>query len=239
MALTLFDMLEVEREDPGEVIKELTGSCQNCRLGFLHPHNRGFIFRGDPYSRFAFINEAPREAETERGTALVGTHGRAFDVWADFMGLDSNKNMFITSVVQCQPPRVQDGEELIQREPDQSEIGACFGSRCLRVLRAMPNLECVVTLGWVAAGVFLGTGRTPAEKPKAKTHGGQWFESSLLPGIPIFCMVDPVWVCKNPTPDKYAIVERALEYFKREFLDQDSITELAVEAKENRENREF
>jgi uracil-DNA glycosylase family 4 len=232
--LTLFDTMEVVQEDPGEVIKELSSSCQNCRLGFVHPNNRGVIYRGNVLAKIAFVHEAPRDAETERGVALVGTHGRAFERWMRILGLDSNQDLFVTSVVQCQPPREMSGDEELQREPDVTEIGACFGSRCLRILRAMPNLQCVVTLGWVAATALLGTGHTKEERPKAKTHDGQWFETSLLPGIPVFCMPDPVWVCKNPTPDKFALIEHDLDYFKREFLEQDRITELAQAAKEKR-----
>jgi uracil-DNA glycosylase len=99
----------------------------------------------------------------------------------------------------------------------------------------MPNLEAVMILGWTAAGAMLGFVEEANDKPKAKTHDTQWFESSLLPGIPIFCMVDPVWVIKKPSPDKNAIVERALDYFRREFLEQTKIAELARAARARRE----
>jgi uracil-DNA glycosylase family 4 len=232
---TLFDSVEVEQEDVAEVIKSISSACQNCRLSMLHPYNRGFIYRGNPFAELAFVNEAPRESESERGVALVGAHGRAFEQWMKLIDLDTQKDVFITSVIQCMPPKVKKGIEEIQREPEATEISACFGPRCLRVLRAMPNLKAVIALGWVAASALLGTGDTPNDKPKAKTHDAQWFETSYLPGIPVFCMVDPVWVVKKPSMDKNAVVERALDYFKREFLEQNRITELAIEARENRE----
>jgi uracil-DNA glycosylase family 4 len=232
---TLFDGLEVQQEKISDVIKALCVPCDGCRLSLIHPYNRGFIYRGDPYARIAVVYEAPRDAETERGVSMVGAHGKAFEKWMRLLKLDTTKDVFITSMVQCQPPLERKGDEKQQREPDKSEISACFGPRCLRVIRAMPNLEAVMILGWTAAGAMLGFGEEANDKPKAKTHDTQWFESSLLPGIPIFCMVDPVWVIKKPSPDKNAIVERALDYFRREFLEQTKIAELARAARARRE----
>jgi DNA-directed RNA polymerase subunit RPC12/RpoP len=40
---------------------------------------------------------------------------------------------------------------------------------------------------------------------------------------------------KNPTPDRKAVVERALECFRREYLEQHKIVELAQQARERRE----
>jgi hypothetical protein len=42
-------------------------------------------------------------------------------------------------------------------------------------------------------------------------------------------------VIKKPSPDKNAIVERALDYFRREFLEQTRIAELARAARARRE----
>jgi uracil-DNA glycosylase family 4 len=234
---TLFDGLKPEKEDVKAVIRDLCGTCQGCRLSIIHPYNRGFIYRGNPEAKIAVVYEAPRDAETECGVSMVGAHGRAFEKWMRFLGLDTTTDVFITQAVQCQPPLERKNDENVQREPDKAEVSACFGPRCLRVLRAMPNLECVIVLGWFAAGCVLGFGDTPNDKPKAKTHDGQWFETSYLPGIPVFCMQDPVWVVKKPSPDKNAVIERALDYFKREFLQMDKIAELAREAQTAREEK--
>jgi transposase-like protein len=40
---------------------------------------------------------------------------------------------------------------------------------------------------------------------------------------------------KNPTPDRKAVVERVLECFRRGYLEQQKIVELAQQARERRE----
>src|SRR5208337_4009696 len=51
----------------------------------------------------------------------------------------------------CQPGKVEKEGRMQQEAPDKDEIKACWVPRGLRVLKAMPNLEVVITLGWVAA----------------------------------------------------------------------------------------
>lgn len=86
-----------------------------------------------------------------------------------------------------------------------------------------------MTLGWPAAKAFLGA------KPISKTHDSQWFETSLLPGIPLFCMVDPVWVVRDPSPEKFAAVERSLTLFQREYLKEHWVVGMAADARAARE----
>lgn len=232
MSHTLFDTIEMEREDVGMVIKTLSTTCESCRLSLAHPYNRGVIYRGNPFAAIAVIHESPRDSETERGVAMIGSHGKEFERWMDLLKLDTRKDVFITSVIQCQPPKELRNGKHSQREPEEAEVSACFGPRCLRILRAMPNLEVVITLGWTAAKAFLGG------KPIPKTHESQWFESSLIPGVAIFCMVDPVWVIGGgPSPEKSRAVERSLEHFKREYLTERKVLELATEAKQRREEQ--
>lgn len=235
--LTLFGPLEVAQEDALETLQALLHTCEGCRLAALHPHNRGFIYRGNPLGRIAVVDEAPRETETEKGVALSGSHGREVERWLRLIGLNTQQDVFFTTVIQCQPPRVVKNGEHVQRAPEASEINACFGPRCLRMLRAMPNLEAVISMGWVSAGAFLGSGDSDQDVPKAKTHDGQWFESSVLPGIPIFCMVDPLWVIKNSSQQKNAVVEFSLERFQREFLETGKVKHMAQEARKAREAR--
>ncbi|MGI4813201.1 MAG: hypothetical protein ACRYGG_07685, partial [Janthinobacterium lividum] len=70
-------------------------------------------------------------------------------------------------------------------------------------------------MGWVAAKAILGG------EPGMKTHEGQWFESKLLPGKAIFCLVHPAYVLreKNNNPDAAVPTEKLLDYFKYEYLE--------------------
>lgn len=213
------------KEDPRVVIKELSKTCNECRLSYLHPDNRGLILRGNPDGNVAVIGEAPGDTETERGQPLVGVSGREWDKWARFINLDQNRCL-LTNVVQCQPGKQRVDGRLSQKPPDKDEIKACFGSRTLRVLTAMPNLEVVITLGWVAAKTILGG------EPKGNTHEGRWFTTSILPNIAVFCMVHPAYLLREPSPEKTGRVEQNLLLFKREYLDSNKILDLMKEISE-------
>jgi uracil-DNA glycosylase len=92
----------------------------------------------------------------------------------------------------------------------------------------MPNLEVVITMGWVAAKALLGG------EPKQKTHEGYWFETTALPGIPVFCLPHPAGILREPSPEKDARVAECMKAFKREYLDSKKCFLLAQEIKEQR-----
>lgn len=224
----LFDLDELGKEDIKEVIKTLTVNCTACRLSLLHPHNRGLLTRGNPLAKIGVLAEAPGDKETEQGMPLVGNSGREWDRWAAAINLNTNKDCFATNVIQCQPFKSMKEDRLQQEAPDKDEIKACWIPRGLRVLKAMPNLEVVITLGWVAAKALLGG------EPKGKSHEGNWFESTVLPGIGIFCMTHPAAILREPSPEKDNRVAEYMRAFKREYLDSNKCYQLAQEVKANR-----
>lgn len=232
-----FDLLgeeEFAREDATEVMKELCVNCSSCRLCQLHPANRGMIYRGNLNGRIAIVGIAPGDTETEKGAALIGASGKLLEQWMRYIGVDTRTDTFITNIVQCQPPKKKINGRLKQRDPDKDEVNACFGPRCLRVLRAMPKLEVVITLGWQTAKAFLGT-NDEKSVPKTKTHEGQWFESSLLPGVAIFCLSHPAEIIYSDSDDKKMTIQNCLDHFKREYLQTRKVVDLAATARENRE----
>jgi uracil-DNA glycosylase len=214
--LSLFSLIPETKEDIRDVLKQVSQTCQACRLGVIfHPNNRGMIWRGNPDAKIAVVGEAPGDNETQQGLPLVGKSGKLWTKWAGYLGLDEKKDCFITNVIQCQPDKTRDSKsgKSSQRPPDQDELNACFGPRCLRCLRAMPNLEIVITLGWVAAKAILGG------EPITKTHENKWFKTSILPGVGVFCMVHPSYVLREPNPEKTGRVHNGLNAFKKEYLD--------------------
>ena len=219
----------LQKEDIKSVLKELSTNCTACRLSILHPYNRGLLVRGNPEARIGVLAEAPGDKETETGKPLVGNSGKEWDRWASAIGLDTNKDCFHTNVIQCQPPKVLKEDKMQQEAPDKDEIKACWVPRGLRVLKSMPNLEVVITLGWVAAKAILGG------EPKGKSHEGNWFETTALPGIPVFCMTHPSAVLREPSPEKDLKVAECMRAFKREYLDSHKCFELAQEIKRKRE----
>jgi uracil-DNA glycosylase len=234
--LSFFTSLpDLPKEDVGQVLGQLSTKCGDCRLSLVHPNNRGILYRGNPYSQIAILGEAPRNGETEKGVPLLGAQGKELDKWIRFIGLDPYKEVFILNTIQCQPPKEMRNHKLQQREPLRDEIGAWFGPRALRVIRAMPNLRVVMTLGWISAKAMLDPYAAPTDAPKPKSHEGQYFESSYLPGVIIYCMQDPDQVVFKDVPDKKATIVKYLEYFKRECLESGKIKELAKQAQEARE----
>ncbi len=230
MSEFLFDIEEVCKEDIKDVLNTLNVNCTACRLSFLHPHNRGLLVRGNPEAKIGVIAEAPGDTETELGQPLVGNSGKEWDRWAQKIGLSTNKDCFHTNVIQCQPHKVFKEDRMAQEAPDKDEIKACWIPRGLRVLKAMPNLEVVITLGWVAAKALLGN------EPKSKTHEGNWYESTALPGIAIFCLPHPAFILRDPTPDKDARVAEEMKAFKREYLDSRKCYDLAQKVKNERKS---
>ena len=226
---------EFEREDVMAVLKELTTACSSCRLSQLHPYNRGFVYRGNPHAKIAIVGDAPGDSETEKGVPFVGMPGKELEAWMGYIGVDTQRHAFITNVIQCMPPKAPVNGRMQVKDPAKDEINACFGPRCLRVLRAMPNLEVVMVLGWVAAKAFLGTSNDE-NVPKTKTHEGGWFESSLLPGVGIFCLNHPAHIVHAESAEKKMIIQKFLTYFKREALEEQKISGLAKDAQKRRED---
>jgi DNA polymerase len=218
-----------EKENVLTVIKDLSFPCYDCRLGHCQnpKYNKGFIWRGNPNARIALVSIMPGPKEMASGKPLTGGSGELSDKWFKTLSLDTNVDMFVTNVVQCKPPDVKkEGGEESQREPEMDELAACFPGRCLRVLRAMPNLEVVITMGWTAARCLLGGSPTEA------THMGHWYTTSLLPGKAVFCLVHPAAILRDsePTPaalDKRYKVMKCLQKFKRQYLDTKKVVQLA------------
>jgi uracil-DNA glycosylase family 4 len=229
----LFNLFGNEQEDVDKVIRELSHTCSSCRLSLIHPLNKGLVHRGNPHAKIAVIAEAPGDTETQRAVPLVGRSGQEFQRWMKYIDLDTRKDLWISNIINCQPEKsIKEGRSS-QDSPKPDEITACFGPRTMRVLQAMPNLEVVITMGWVAAKALLGG------DPGIKTHEGQWFESSLLPGIAVFCLEHPAYVLrqKDNNPEAAKPTERCLDYFKYEYLDENkTILDFAKKAKDSREN---
>lgn len=228
-----------EVEDINAVISSLSHPCYDCRLGHCQgpKQNRGFIWRGNPKAEIALVSIMPGKNEMETGKPLTGKSGQLSDKWFKYIKLDTNTDMFVTNVVQCKPPDVmkKDDDKEGQREPELDEMAACFPARCLRVLRAMPNLEVVVTLGWLAAKCLLGG------SPTEVTHMGHWYTTSLLPNKAVYCLSHPAALLREAKKGdddkgvpsaylekKYKVV-KCLDRFRRTYLDTNKVIELVSE----------
>lgn len=222
-----------EQENILSVIKDLSVPCYDCRLGHCNKpkQNRGLIWRGNPQAKIALVSIMPGPKEMESGKPLDGASGKLSDKWFKYLNLDTNTDMLVINVVQCKPPDVEKkGEKKpSQREPELDELAICFPSRCLRVLRSMPNLEVIITMGWSAAMCILGG------SPKDASHMGHWYSTSLLPGIAVYCLPHPAAILREMSEAGAAALHKrykvlkCLDRFKRSYLDSDKVIKLAKE----------
>lgn len=214
-----------ETENVLTVIEDLSHPCFDCRLGYLQKKawNRGLVWRGNPKAKIAVVSIMPGPHEMEKGQPLVGKSGQLFDKWFKYLKLDTNKDCYVINVVQCKPPDIEkeDGEHS-QREPELDELTACFPNRCLRTLRAMPNLEVIVSMGWTAAKCILGG------SPTDQSHMGHWYTTSLLPGKAVYCLPHPAALLREESnlDKKYKLI-KCLDRFKRQYLDTNKAVDLA------------
>ena len=220
-------MLETETtsETVADVIKELRQvPCTRCHLCVLHPNNRGTMYRGNPNAKIAVVDIAPGDTEMTQGLPLIGSGGQEFEKWMRYLAIDTRNDIFATQVIHCQPPRkkAKDGR-YEQQEPDKDEIAACWYPRTVRILKAMMNLECIITLGWPAAKAVLGTDVI------AKTHEGRWFVTDLIPKVAVFCLSHPDTCLVDPTPEKKGRIQGVLDCFRREYLISRKVVKIARE----------
>jgi uracil-DNA glycosylase family 4 len=219
-----------EKENVLSVIKDLSFPCYDCRLGHCQKpkQNRGLVWRGNPKAKIALVSIMPGPKEMESGKPLTGKSGQLSDKWFKYLKMDTNVDMLVINVVQCKPPDVEkDDGEKSQREPELDELAACFPNRCLRILRAMSNLEVVITMGWTAAKCILGG------SPTDQSHMGHWYTTSLLPGKAVYCLPHPAALIREEKKPGDAYLEKkyklikCLDRLKRQYLDTDKAVTLA------------
>jgi len=227
-------------KDVNEVLEQLNVACHNCRLGkYLDPANNGLLWSGTPEAKVAFLTDMPEIEGTvlSKRVPVAGNSGRVLSGIIQAMDLQEDE-IFVTSVVQC---RTEKGigsrkkkkkggkKELDLVLPQKQEIETCFPNRPLQVLRAMPNLEVLVTLGWTAAAAVLG--REP--EPREKSHEGQWFGSHLLPGVAVFCLDHPRFLGSDADSKKIGKLGQWLLFFRNEYTSSGQILTILKACAEN------
>lgn len=199
-----------------DVIKDLSCRCTDCGLGLLYPTNPGLIIRGNPMGRYAFVSEMPGRSEWELKPPkpMMGPAGEEFNFWCDKkLGIDNNTEALVINVIQCKTPHIQHiakGKKFVkQRSPYPNELNKCF-PRCLRVLKAMPNLQCIIALGSVATGMLIKA------KPLEKTHTGNWIKLRTFPKAIMYVLPHPAALLHESSQSKMVTTMHLLERFRRE-----------------------
>ncbi|HRI36199.1 MAG TPA: uracil-DNA glycosylase [bacterium] len=110
-------------------------ACDRCplRSGCRSP------IPGDGHfgSRILFIGEAPGKNEDIEGVPFVGRSGKLLTSILQDLGLERERDYYITNIVKCRPPD--------NRDPSPAEIAACSGYLVEQLELMRPDV--IVTLG--------------------------------------------------------------------------------------------
>lgn len=181
MQFGLFD----ERPNQFNSLDDLVAAMMKLEDDPLFPVGTNMvIYRGNPDAKLMIIGEAPGTEEDRQGKPFVGRSGQLLDQILDSVGLDPNKDVFITNAVFRLPPG-DDGKPL--RKPTSDEI-QYYKPYLMEIIRLVDPLIMLLT-GNVATEALLGqTGITKLR--------GQWFQAGGRWAMPIF---HPAYLLRNPS----------------------------------------
>lgn len=114
-------------------------ACEKCELCKTR-HNVVFGI-GPEDAEIMIVGEGPGENEDLTGEPFVGNAGKLLDDMLHIIGLDRHKNVYITNIVKCRPPK--------NRDPLPSEQDMCIGY--LREQFSLLRPKVVICLGRIAA----------------------------------------------------------------------------------------
>ncbi len=118
-------------------IAALNACIQSCNMCPLYKERTHAVpGAGNENADILFIGEAPGKNEDLKGMPFVGASGRILSEMMESIGL-TREDAYIANVVKCRPPK--------NRDPQKSEVDACFGYLMKQVQLIDPLL--IVTLG--------------------------------------------------------------------------------------------
>jgi|LFRM01.1.fsa_nt_gb DNA polymerase len=162
-----------KREALAELFRK---GCANCHL---HQKRKKFVFgSGNAEASIMVIGEAPGSEEDHQGLPFVGEAGQLLTKMLAAIGLDRNKDVFITNVLKCRPPE--------NRNPETSEILSCIPLLLTQIAVIKPRA--ILILGRIAAHVLLGCTDSIA-KLRSKVHDYN--------GIPLMVVYHPAALLRN------------------------------------------
>ena len=160
--------------------EELYRGCMSCQKCALADTRTNVVFgKGPRDARVMFIGEGPGENEDLQGEPFVGRGGQLLDEMLSLIGLNREKNFYITNIVKCRPPR--------NRDPLNTEQDACIGYLWDQMELLRPRV--VVCLGRIAACKLI------KEDFKITREHGQWFEKN---GVWMTALFHPAAILRDP-----------------------------------------
>lgn len=194
----------------------LKEGCRACSLGFQPEINGVCLSRGNPLSRRMLIGEAAGKTEDSTRLPFTGPAGELLDKVFASVGLDTNKDFYLTNSVLCRPylPKGSGKENFT---PKTEQIKKCRPYLDKQIEIVKPKL--IVLLGKVAiANLFPEFVKTPMSTLRGRIE--------IRDGITYFFMLHTAAILHaKPVPIQYEL------YKEQMWEDINSLKELIV--KEN------
>ncbi len=164
-----------------ESLKKVCLDCKQCALSKTRTN---VVFgRGNPITKIFIIGEGPGHNEDMEGLAFVGRAGKLLDAAFQSVGIDTNRDCYISNIVKCRPPN--------NRKPQNEEIESC--STWLDQQINLINPKIIVLAGSTAVESYLNI-----KEPISKIRG-KWIERDGRKVMPIF---HPSYLLRNPSKEK-------------------------------------
>ena len=175
-----------------QALQDTMVGCQQCNLSQRRHHvvpGFGDAQRPD----WLFVGEAPGEEEDLQGQPFVGRSGQLLDRMLAAMGLQRERQVFITNVVKCRPP--------LNRDPQPQEVQKCSPYLLRQIELLQPRM--IVALGRFAGFTLLSQAgfidSTKNGLPHLGLMRGQVYQSQFgALNIPVVVTYDPRSLLNSP-----------------------------------------
>ena len=163
------------------ILESECSKCLNCSLSSTR--NNVVFGRGNPNSNLFVIGEGPGQQEDDQGLAFVGRAGKMLDSAFLSVGIDTNKDCYISNIVKCRPPN--------NRKPLANEVKECMPWLNEQIELIKPKV--IVLAGSTAVQSYLDV-----DEPISKLRG-EWIVRNDIKYMPIF---HPSYLLRNPSKEK-------------------------------------
>ena len=164
-----------------QILQNKCSTCVRCSLSSTR--NNVVFGRGNPHSKLFVIGEGPGQQEDEQGLAFVGRAGKMLDSAFQSVGIDTNKDCYISNIVKCRPPN--------NRKPLANEVKECMPWLNEQIVLIKPKV--IVLAGSTAVQSYLNI-----DEPISKLRG-EWIVRNDIKYMPIF---HPSYLLRNPSKEK-------------------------------------
>ena len=162
----------------------LESECSKCLKCSLSSTRNNVVFgRGNPNSNLFVIGEGPGQQEDAQGLAFVGRAGKMLDSAFLSVGIDTNKDCYISNIVKCRPPN--------NRKPLANEVKECMPWLNEQIELIKPKV--IVLAGSTAVQSYLDI-----DESISKLRG-EWIIRNDIKFMPIF---HPSYLLRNPSKEK-------------------------------------